>query len=176
MRDHIAFVIPPEGTLTPNAGRELDLHASGSRQVDRIVVVESAETNRDLREIGDDPVAGQPVLDVAADVMCELTIPSPEKQRGEHSATTKAVDGHDDVHMFDEVGEVGGVGWRESSGGEVLRVIVGVENAVIGGAGSLSRVAGDPIGRHLEPPTVEGHEAERRAQLDFLDGAALGEQ
>ncbi len=79
--DQVAFVVPPERTLTTNPWWEFDLHASGPRQVHRVVVVEPAETNWDFGEVGDDSVAGKAVLDVPTDVMGEVAVAATEQKR-----------------------------------------------------------------------------------------------
>ena len=74
-------MVPPERALTTNPRWEFDLHASGTGQVHRVVIVESAEAHRDLLEVGDHPVAGEPMLDMATHVMGEVAVASPEEER-----------------------------------------------------------------------------------------------
>ena len=176
VRHQIALVVPPKRPLTSDAGRQFDLDSSIAREVDRVVVVESAEAHRDLLEVGDHAVAGEPMLDMSADVVSEIPIASPEEERREHAASSEAVHGHDDVDMVDEGAQVGGLGGREPSGWDVGGILVSVEDPVIGGAGPLGRRARYPIGGDLEPASVEGHEPERRPQFDLLHRPALGEQ
>ena len=169
-------MVPPERPLTSDAGRQFDLDSSIAREVDRVVVVESAEAHRDLLEVGDHSVAGEPMLDMATHVMGEVAVASPEEERGEHAASSEAVHGHDDVDMVDEGSQIGGLGGREPSGWDVGGILVGVEDPVVGGAGPLGRRARYPVGGDLEPASVEGHEPERRPQFDLLHRPALGEQ
>ena len=74
-------MVPPKRPLTSNAGRQFDLNSSIAREVDRVVVVESAEAHRDLLEVGDHAVAGEPMLDMSADVVSEIAVASPEEER-----------------------------------------------------------------------------------------------
>ena len=81
VRHQIALVVPPKRPLTSDAGRQFDLDSSIAREVDRVVVVESAEAHRDLLEVGDHSVAGEPMLDMSADVVSEIAVASPEEER-----------------------------------------------------------------------------------------------
>ncbi len=81
VRHQIALVIPPERPLPPDAGWQFNLDSSIAREVDRVVVVESAEAKRNLLEVGDHAVAGEPMLDMSADVVSEIAVTSPEEER-----------------------------------------------------------------------------------------------
>ena len=81
VRHQIALVIPPERPLPPDAGWQFDLNSGIAREVDRIVVVESAEAKRNLLEVGDHSVTGEPMLDMSADMVGEIAVAPPEQER-----------------------------------------------------------------------------------------------
>jgi len=163
-----AFPIPEHWCGAAHSGRELDLHTSARREIDRIAGMQTAQFLGNLIQIGDDSICRKVLVEMSANVFGQWSMATTKKKRSEQTFAAEAVNSDDGVDMIHErlqaYGGIGGDFDRRNVSLHSSRLM----NPVITRITQCGRLLSDDVGHLFQSATVVGHEAQTMMTLGVM--------